>query len=582
MRSHSLNGQGWSADEQYRWYRASQGSRLIPYSWLVALEEKGSNEPFLRTENVERFRYLKPTPDDSSQLPIGFAIDRTPDDDLGITRLRWFEGQKSKEPWVGLNCSACHTSEMTYRGQHLRIDGAPTIADFQSFEEELHEALSETSTDPAKWVRFAKAVLAGKDSETNRATLRTEFVKFAARQQDLAAMNASSSRYGYARLDAVGHILNRVAFLDGAVGQFGGPADAPVSYPFIWNTHQHDFVQWNGIAGNKGFKLPSGETFDVGAMGRNTGEVIGVFADVVVSKDPRLGGYRSSVDVRNLDAMETQLSRLKSPEWPAALFGPYDAALAAEGQVLFERNCVKCHAHLDRDDLQTPIVAHMSPIWGSPDQDPVGTDPWMACNAFTYKARSGNLEGLSKGYFPGGALIEGVDYTRDLLGTTAVGVLVGKKWQIAETAARALFGLPRKPRIAALVPAEEVARQDEKAKRLRDCELNKTDRLMAYKGRPLNGIWATAPYLHNGSVKSLYEILLPPDKRAKSFNVGSREYDPVKVGYVDAPNPNAFVFKTYDDSGKPILGNSNEGHDYGNASRTEHERDALVEYMKTL
>jgi cytochrome c peroxidase len=45
--------------------------------------------------------------------------------------------------------------------------------------------------------------------------------------------------------------------------------------------------------------------------------------------------------------------------------------------------------------------------------------------------------------------------------------------------------------------------------------------LFAYKARPLDGIWATAPYLHNGSVPTLYDLLTPPDQRPASFNVGN-------------------------------------------------------------
>src|SRR3546814_14705321 len=62
--------------------------------------------------------------------------------------------------------------------------------------------------------------------------------------------------------------------------------------------------------------------------------------------------------------------------------------------------------------------------------------------------------------------------------------------------------------------------------------------LQAYRARSLNGIWATAPYLHNGSVPSLYDLLLPAqakvglceETRPEAFVVGSREFDPVKVG----------------------------------------------------
>lgn len=100
----------------------------------------------------------------------------------------------------------------------------------------------------------------------------------------------------------------------------------------------------------------------------------------------------------------------------------------------------------------------------------------------------------------------------------------------------------------------------------------------AFKARPLDGIWATAPYLHNGSVANLYELLLPPARRHKTFRVGTRVYDPTLVGYStrdDAPG-NAF---TYDIA---LPGNANIGHDYGAATLTADQRQALLAYLKTL
>ena len=102
------------------------------------------------------------------------------------------------------------------------------------------------------------------------------------------------------------------------------------------------------------------------------------------------------------------------------------------------------------------------------------------------------------------------------------------------------------------------------------------DPLMAYKGRPLDGIWATGPYLHNGSVANLYEVLLPAEERMKQFYVGSRNFDPKHVGFENKKGPDTFLF----DTSKP--GNSNAGHIYGNSRFTEEEREQLVEYMKSL
>ena len=99
---------------------------------------------------------------------------------------------------------------------------------------------------------------------------------------------------------------------------------------------------------------------------------------------------------------------------------------------------------------------------------------------------------------------------------------------------------------------------------------------LKYRARPLNGVWAMAPYLHNGSVPSLHDLLLPPEQRPKTFFVGNWEFDPVNVGYdMASETPGAFKFDT------TVRGNSNAGHVYG-TDMTEDDRKALIEYLKTL
>ena len=85
----------------------------------------------------------------------------------------------------------------------------------------------------------------------------------------------------YARLDAVGAIINEVFYHAVKAADLTSPtvatkpADAPVSYPFLWDTPQHNVVQWLGIAKNGG-------PFDILTLSRNVGEVVGVFADFVI------------------------------------------------------------------------------------------------------------------------------------------------------------------------------------------------------------------------------------------------------------------------------------------------------------
>jgi cytochrome c5 len=82
--------------------------------------------------------------------------------------------------------------------------------------------------------------------------------------------------------------------------------------------------------------------------------------------------------------------------------------------------------------------------------------------------------------------------------------------------------------------------------------------IAGYKPRPLSGVWATPPYLHNGSVPTIYQMLLPPAQRDTKFFVGRREYDPKHLGYVTAPDGDG------DDDGfwldTALEGNRNSGH----------------------
>ena len=99
----------------------------------------------------------------------------------------------------------------------------------------------------------------------------------------------------------------------------------------------------------------------------------------------------------------------------------------------------------------------------------------------------------------------------------------------------------------------------------------------AYVARPLTGVWATAPYLHNGSVPTLHDLLLPPPSRPATFRMGSHEYDPTRVGLAGDSSRTAPVFVF--DTQRP--GNSNRGHTYG-TNITEQQRRQLLEYLKTL
>lgn len=600
--------QNWTPTDRKEWYQASQGSRLLPLTWLLALEG-ADGKPLLSDDNVRRWGYLPYVNNAGHALPVGFAEDSaTPPAQLTETALTWRKTPlKSDATWVGMNCAACHTAEITYKGKTLRVDGGPALSNFELLLADMRAALTATQADPARFDRFATQVLGPKpligkskdDTPENRDLLAKALGKLIAREQELARLNATATatEAGYGRLDAFGHIFNKVAYVAKAPNQVANPSDAPVSYPFLWNVPQHDKIQWNGIAPKK--DIPgSQQPYDVGALGRNAGEVIGVFADIQPVPGT-LKGYRSSMNVENLVALEQKLSKLKSPAWPVSVFGwgryedpvtkavsEHDA-LVTDGKTLYAQRCVACHALLpDRTDpafLTTPIKAQMAlfrpanPLAPNTHES-AGTDPWMACNAYTRVAYTGVLKGTPKTYVP---LVPGSDpmgdmaNLSDMLRVTVGGALVEKKGQVIATATESFFGVKRPPTLptaAAVRPGVDP--------RLQRCLTTKAD-ILGYKGRPLNGVWATAPFLHNGSVRSLYQLLLPEADREAAFEVGNREFDPVDVGYVSSATGNHSTFQAADPAG-PVHGNSNRGHDYGNATLSKRDRYAIIEFMKTL
>jgi mono/diheme cytochrome c family protein len=132
------------------------------------------------------------------------------------------------------------------------------------------------------------------------------------------------------------------------------------------------------------------------------------------------------------------------------------------------------------------------------------------------------------------------------------------------------------------VYTEEVAEGQRKLSadnRVRFERFTKTD---GYANVPLDGLWLRAPYLHNGSVPTLRDLLEPSNRRPPVFFRGDDVYDPQNVGFTsdvaERDGRRLFVFYT------ALPGNSNRGHEgrrYG-TQLSPFEKDALVEYLKTF
>lgn len=600
--------QGWNSELRRAFWFTPQGSVLLPYDWFLNLEkaertcadkpvedsDTGNQTLFRDNAHLRRLGYIPVTADpywNPDGLPIGFAKTPTPEGD-----------------YFGLTCSACHSNLMNLNGRKVLVEGAPTLADLQSFNEGMADALCSMdratvkSRNPnreeaiaaadAQFRRFAGRVLPVYTEEAADAVMQ-DIRKQTRRIQIRNAHNYSKKYppYGKGRLDALGAILNEVAAWKSGATANNYPANAPVSYPFLWGASQSDVVQWNGAVSNVGIGL--------GPLGRNVGEVVGVYGHVGVtaqgkgedflenldsaaqrgaapplldtSEGGQFGGYTSSVMMANLGAIESWISKLRSPKWPEKVLGEIDEAKAEQGRQIYLGNvyprvkCVGCHQLVTRENQDKPYKATMIRV---PE---IGTDP-TAANNFILEANPTDGDPWLSGAYR--------DTKRSIISGDRYGKYMLFRGEALSTVVKGvIFGNLFTDGIKGITRSKSGAKEN--------TFFNVADKFYRYKARPLNGIWATAPYLHNGSVMSLREMLTPEDERATAFCVGSREFDPVNVGFVSRMTADGScvqdgAYATLLDTTE--FASSNKGHSTRRQGvrMTDADKEALIEFLKTL
>lgn len=557
--------QGWSDQDRQTFYTTSQGSQLIPYAWFRALRRADGDEPFA-ADQLQRYGYLPNPPSAANPegLPVGFTLDGTP-----------------SSGYLGMTCAACHTTQITYRGMTMRVDGGRASADFQRFLRDLNAALVTTRDTPARFDVFARAIIGPTATAVQRDALQGKFKDWVDAFDSFINASLPDDPWGPGRLDAFGMIFNRVAGFDLHQPVNYRRADAPVRYPFLWDAPKQDKTQWNGAAPNGLYTL---------GLVRNVGEVFGVFARF----DPRRPllalsvDYDNSADFTNLQNLEELVVKLRPPRWPAAQFG-FREDLIPTGQRIFAENCQSCHQQnyapslpgACRQDSPFPPVRN---TWATPLCD-VGTDPRMARNAGGTVTQAGVLRGTTPAPVLAPRLTDSSNYT-DLLANAVIGALLRQAADDVFYPDRGIWRAvwldmdeqtARTSDLGAIVGLEQ-RKMAWLRQQLQKYNVAKRVTTIApqYEARVLTGIWAVAPYLHNGSVASLWELLQPAAKRSTSFMVGSREFDPRHVGFVTDSSPFNATFTVNHDNG-----NSNAGHEYGK-DLSDADKWALIEYLKSL
>lgn len=549
----------WPEQDRQTFYFTPQGTQVkgLRYDWFGALELPFSDKRFATPEYLARFGFLvdpkqHATPNNPGNLPVGFTQ---------------HQESGSSDQYLDITCSACHTGELRFKGQALRIDGGsahhvlpssvPTLRG-GSFGQALVASLFSTYYNPWKFERFARNVL-GQNYESQHEKLRSDFKQSLNTFMHAAWNDTHRGLYpteeGPGRADAFGRIAN-AAFGDGVSEKNYRVANAPVDYPQLWDIWSFDWVQWNASA-----QQP---------MARNIGEALGVGATLKMFDDaehrhPLTGDarYPSSARILDLYKIEETLKRLKPPAWPEELLGAIDRPLASQGKQLFIQHCAACH------------VPPAAPASGRPLElktvhvDYIGTDSNTALNILNQRYDLSALNWDPKELATLGVTVyptpsapldpSNISMTTGLAYITAlVEAKAYRDLQVSTADAQRLngYGLP--------IGVQEKA---------------------VYRARPLEGIWATPPFLHNGSVPSLYQLLSPQDERATTFYKGSVEFDPQHVGYNTDKLAGGFLFDTR------ISGNHNSGHEFRAGPRGNgvigdlllpQERWALVEYLKVL
>ncbi|QPF92639.1 di-heme-cytochrome C peroxidase [Bradyrhizobium commune] len=579
-------------------------------------------------------------PDNPDGLPVGFA------------RLQNGTDPTTGEPYedqLGLTCAACHTGHLEYKNVSIQFDGGPAMVNLHEVERAIGLSIGYTLKIPFRFDRFAGKLEEIQGHAVDRSKLRKDLeqtldtiAKQAGLESELlAAQGADNLDEGFGRLDALNRIGNQVFytnFLNTKTLKLSDPLvagnfarhDAPVSFPPIWDTPHFLWAQYDASVLNE--------------LVRNAGEALGVSARInMTAAAPGRPLFGSSVSMANIAQFEELLrgsdpfkssgpgepkfDGLVAPKWKDAQAKfPGDAAwaikdeLVGKGRDLYRAHCFECHRGPVNDaefDKKWPDDS----FWkaDNPDRAAKNEKNWIEIGGRHYfNVVQVPVSAIGTDRQQSRVLTERRVRLPAALGLAPIDDLnkAGDCHLLSEEASDTPFVLALMDVVGKTIEQWYIANgtPDEIRQKMsgprKNCQnphvfvaarASSTGKdflaiVPHYRARPLDGVWATAPYLHNGSVPTLRDMLLPQDKRPASFYVGSREFDPVNVGVVTKTRDGDACAAGLTNFDVSLLGNSNGGHSFEGKETdirklppgvigpelTDDERRSLVEYLKTL
>jgi hypothetical protein len=528
---------GWTPGERAEYHHKSEGSELMPYALLANLTDTDTGKPFL--DDMERFGFIPDGPDPTTN-PHGLPIGLTAGHSRNIGHL----GLEV----VGFNCAGCHVSELTYKGKTVLIDGAPSHVDLQAYQLSFKRSFEATMRNPAKLaalaVAFNRTLLGGEtppDASTysSDASVKNAGDVKAASTADGNFRSASSREADAADPAAplrkespltrfrttVALLKAQLAYVENGKLLLGGTEPGPGRVDAFGAARNLLFPK-DAIKMQSPVSFPFIWDVPDTTQQQSAADAVWIHYDGNTNSilERNIGQalgmgavfdpktYKSTLRIENLHWLEVLTHKLSAPKWPVDVLGPIDETKAKAGEKIFNEMCRDCH--------QNRLF----------DLTEVGTDPQRA-NSFGQPVSSTGGKPFPKAVQP---------------------ILDNLKRQAFED--------------------DGISPADQKTMDAPHVIWRATGQYLA---RPLTGVWATAPYLHNGSVPTLWH-LLHPDQRPGTFITGNPEYDPEKLGYVTSGKGWPF------DTSQP--GNSNIGHagDKYGTNLTEEQKSALLEYLKTI
>jgi pimeloyl-ACP methyl ester carboxylesterase len=509
---------GLGSDRE-EFYSLAEGSEVFPRAFADAARQRTGSGVVARIRDMAKGQ--KPFLENLERygfIPVPKTIDN-PYGYVGLTvRRRLGTGIEM----IGVNCAACHVGQIEYQGKAIRIDGAPNLLDIFGFFGELADSL--TSLDLLVLLKEIRVSV--KDMTVDG--LKTYFQQL----DNMKKMNQPTNTPPLpGRADAFG-TARAMFFADFR------PLNAPASYPHIWGFEHTAWYHWNANTNS--------------VLERNIGQALGLGAGI------DLEDCKTTIDLDTLTRMEQLGYKIGPPIWPDEL-GRIDQASAMRGREIYmgEGGCANCHENYTtlEDGVATLNDYHLLPL------SVIKTDPNEALSAIPHVRQREDVCHGNKGPLERMGFGKGHE------------VLLGRVHMDARVKHLSDAGLYNggrsNPVWRVTVLCEDPSQTDFKGRSVNDCPV--------YPSKPHLGVWATAPYLHNGSVPTLWDMLKPPDQRPKKFNVGQREYDPVHVGYAqsDPPRSDYPIFDT------ALDGNHNSGHEFGTQLSDSQKRD-LIEFLKSI